>query len=327
MRILLLCCLTSVATTLFSQSVYGDEPLAHTYSIVARDAVTGEMGVAVQSHWFSVGTIVSWGEAGVGVIATQSFVNPSFGPRGLALMKAGLTAQQTLDALISADEGRAVRQLAILDAKGNVAVYTGVGCIQSAGHQKGEQYSVQANLMRNDAVWPAMAEAFEAAQGPLADRLLAALDAGEAAGGDIRGRQSAAILVVAAKNTDQPWVDRVVDLHVEDHPVPLEELRRLFKVHTAYDHMNRGDVAMEYGDVEAALVSYGAAEKLFPENLEMQYWHAIALANIGRVDDALPIFKRVFNANSDWRTVTPRIVKAGLLNVSKGDVERILNLK
>jgi uncharacterized Ntn-hydrolase superfamily protein len=310
-----------------AQTPYGTEPLAHTYSIVARDKVTGEMGVAVQSHWFSVGTIVSWGEAGVGVIATQSFVNPAFGSQGLALLKAGLSAQQTLDALISGDEGRDVRQLAILDGDGNVAVYTGVGCIRSAGHKKGDNYSVQANLMRNDNVWPAMADAFEKTQGHLAERMLAAMDAGEAAGGDIRGKQSAVILVVAAKSSNQPWVDRVVDLHVADHPQPLTELRRLLKVHRAYEHMNRGDVAMEYGDVNAALVSYSAAEALFPENEEMQYWHAVALANIGRVDDALPIFKTVFNANSDWRELTPRIVQAGLLKASQTDIQRILNLK
>ncbi|HLF64568.1 MAG TPA: DUF1028 domain-containing protein [Saprospiraceae bacterium] len=309
----------------FAQSPYGLEPLAHTYSIVARDKVTGEMGVAVQSHWFSVGTIVSWGEAGVGVIATQSFVNPSFGPRGLALLKAGLTAQQALDALIESDEGRAVRQLAILDVKGNVAAYTGSNCIPSAGHQKGDNYSVQANLMRNDKVWPAMAQAFGASQGPLAERLLIAMEAGEAAGGDIRGRQSIAILVVAAKSTNQPWLDRKVDLQIADHADPLGEMRRLLNVHTAYEYMNRGDLAMELGDVDAALISYGTAETLFPENEEMQYWHAVSLANIGKLNDALPIFKNVFGKNQDWKELTPRIVQVGLLKVTQADLQRIIN--
>jgi uncharacterized Ntn-hydrolase superfamily protein len=307
-----------------SVTFYGDTPLAHTYSIVARDKNTGEMGVAVQSHWFSVGTIVSWGEAGVGVVATQSFVNPAFGPDGLALLKAGLNAQQALDTLIASDEGRAVRQLAILDAKGNVAVYTGSNCIPAAGHHRGDNYSVQANLMRNDKVWPAMSQAFEKSQGSLAERLLTALEAGETAGGDIRGKQSAAILVVAPKSTNQPWTDRIVDLQIADHSEPLVEMRRLLKVHKAYEYMNRGDLAMEYGDIPAALAAYGAAQSLFPENEEMQYWTAVSLANVGRMNEALPLFKKVFQKNADWKELTPRIVKVGLLKVTEGDLQRIL---
>lgn len=317
----------SIIVDLTSQTPYGPSPLAHTYSIVARDKDTGEMGVAVQSHWFSVGTIVSWGEAGVGVIATQSFVNPSFGPRGLALLKAGLTAQQALDALIEGDEGRDVRQLAILDANGNVAVYTGSKCIESAGHHKGDQYSVQANLMRNDDVWPAMSKAFESSKGPLAERMLIAMEAGEAAGGDIRGKQSVAVLVVAPKSTDQPWVDRIVDLHIADHPQPLIEMRRLLGVHRAYEHMNKGDVAIEHGDVETALLEYGNAQSLFPDNEEMQYWSAVSLVNIGKLEEALPIFKRVFNKNPDWRELTPRIHKAGVLVVSEEGMKRIISLR
>jgi uncharacterized Ntn-hydrolase superfamily protein len=307
------------------QSVYGSSPLAHTYSIVARDKTTGEMGVAVQSHWFSVGTIVSWGEAGVGVIATQSFVNPSFGPRGLAMLKAGLNAQQALDSLIASDEGHAVRQLAVLDVKGNAAVYTGSNCIPAAGHHKGDNYTVQANLMRNNKVWPAMAQAFEKSQGSLAERLLAAMEAGEAAGGDIRGKQSAAILVVAATSTDQPWLDRKVDLQIADHPDPLVEMRRLLKVHQAYEYMNRGDLAMENGDVDAALISYRAAEELIPGNEEMQYWHAVSLTNIGKLGEALPVFRDVFAKNPDWKELTPRIVQVGLLKVSQADMQRILH--
>ena len=326
-EILFCATLVSVSMSCLSQSAYGDEPLAHTYSIVARDPVTGEMGVAVQSHWFSVGTIVSWGEAGVGVIATQSLVNPAFGPRGLALLKAGLTAQQALDALIEGDEGRAVRQLAILDAAGNVAGYTGSNCIQFAGDQQGSNYSVQANLMRSDQVWPAMASAFEHSEGPLAERLLLALEAGEQAGGDIRGKQSAAILVVAPESTGQPWVDRIVDLQIADHPEPLTEMRRLLNVHQAYAFMNRGDVAIEHGDVSGALEAYRAAEALFPENIEMQYWHAVSLANVGRTDDALPLFRKIFLQEPEWRTLTPRIAKAGMLTVSREDLDRILHLK
>jgi len=314
-------------TLLVAQTPYGDQPLAHTFSIVARDSVTGEVGVAVQSHWFSVGTIVSWGEAGVGAIATQSLVNPSFGPNGLELLKEGHTAQEALDILIAGDEGRDLRQLAIIDIQGNVAVYTGSRCIEAAGHHRGKNYSVQANMMKNDKVWPAMAKAFEFAKGPLAERMLAALDAAQAAGGDIRGKQSAALLVVAPKSTGQPWVDRIVDLQIADNPDPLVELRRQLSVHRAYEFMNQGDLAIEHGDVDGALKSYGSAEALFPDNEEMQYWHAVSLVNIGKLEDALPMFEKVFDRNADWIALTPRIVKSGLLDVTPEELSRILSMK
>jgi len=199
--------------------------LAHTYSIVARDPQSGEMGVAVQSHWFSVGSIVPWAEAGVGAIATQSFVNVSFGPRGLQLLREGKTAAEVVKELIAADEGRDVRQLAIVDSKGNVAAHTGAKCVPEAGHHIGDNYSVQANLMLNDRVWPAMAEAFEASSGPLAERMIVALEAAQEAGGDIRGKQSAALVVVKARSTGKIWEDRVIDLRVEDHSEPVQELK------------------------------------------------------------------------------------------------------
>ncbi|HMQ60096.1 MAG TPA: DUF1028 domain-containing protein [Flavilitoribacter sp.] len=312
----------------YSQKPYGDQPLAHTFSIVAIDETTGEMGVAVQSHWFATGTVVIWGEAGVGVIATQSFVNPAFGPEGLQLMKNGLSPREALDKMLSADEGREFRQVGILSAKGESAAFTGTNCIEPAGHIEGKGYAVQANLMSNDRIWPAMASAFEAGKGlPLAERLLAALDAAQAAGGDIRGKQSAALLVVGAEATGQSWVDRKIDLRVDDHPEPLKELRRLLMVHRAYDHMNRGDLAVEKGQVEEALREYGAAEAMFPDNLEMKYWHAVSLANAGRVQEALPIFKAVFRRDRNWKTLTPRLTKNGLLTVSEADLKRILGAR
>ena len=218
------------STDNFTQTFYSDNPLVATYSIVARDPVTGEMGVAVQSHWFSVGSIVSWGEAGVGVVATQSFVNPAFGPDGLELLKSGMTAEQVVDKLIAEDEGRDVRQLAIIDVNGNVKSYTGKNCIPGAGNIVGENYSVQANLMLNDKVPGAMSKAFEESKGPLAERLMAALFAAEKVGGDIRGKQSAAILVVKGKSTGKVWEDRLIDLRVEDDPYPLDKLDRLLKI-------------------------------------------------------------------------------------------------
>ena len=310
---------------LAAQSVYGEQPLAHTYSLVAYDSLTGNMGVAVQSHWFSVGTAVIWGEAGVGVVATQSFTNPAFGPDGLALLKKGRTAQEAVNELISADEGRDFRQLGIVDSKGNAASYTGAKCIDAAGYQLGGGYATQANMMENDRVWSAMAKAFEAARGQdLAERLVAALEAAQSAGGDIRGRQSAALLVVSAQNTGKPWVDRIVDLRVEDHPTPVIELKRLLKTHKAYSYMNQGDLQLEAGDVEAAMQSYGAAGKLFPENLEMKFWTAVNLANSGKVSASLPLFADIFKKDKNWAELLKRLPKSGLLTVSEADKQRIL---
>ena len=309
----------------FAQKTLNNEPLANTYSIVAIDTLTGEMGVAVQSHWYSVGTIVSWGEAGIGVIATQSFVNPSFGPRGLALLKQGLKADQVLKLMIEADEGRDVRQLAILDSHGNIAAHTGKKCIDDAGHIVGKDYSVQANMMLNDKVWKAMSDAFENSSGPLEERLMLTLEAAEKTGGDIRGKQSAALLVVKPKSTNQVWLDRKVDIRVDDNPEPLKELRRILKVHQAYDHMNKGDLAIEHNDMDLAMKEYSTAETMFPDNEEMKYWHAVTLANIGKVNESLPLFKEVFKKNKNWVTLTPRLIKSELLTVSKNDLELIMN--
>ncbi|MEM6766729.1 MAG: DUF1028 domain-containing protein [Bacteroidota bacterium] len=310
----------------FGQRTLHGEPLASTYSIVAKDPVTGKMGVAVQSHWFSVGTLVSWGEAGVGVIATQSFVNPSFGPRGLAMMKAGMSAEATLDSLLSTDEGRDVRQVAIVDMQGRVAAHTGKSCIPKAGQLVGKNYSVQANLMANEAVWPEMAKAFEETPGPLAERMVEALIAAEAAGGDIRGKQSAAILVVNPFPTGNPWEDRVVDLRIEDHPNPTAELKRLLTVHRAYEHMNRGDLAVEEGKMDEAMKAYAKAESLFPDNEEMKFWHAVTLANTGKVEEALPLFRLVFTQNPDWKTLVVRLRPVNLLSVNDEELTKILSV-
>ncbi|MDZ7266085.1 MAG: DUF1028 domain-containing protein [candidate division KSB1 bacterium] len=309
-------------------SIFAQESLrpVHTYSIVARDPATGQMGVAVQSHWFSVGSLVTWAEAGVGAVATQSFVDPAYGPLGLELMRAGKTAPQALAGLIAADPGEAVRQVAMIDAKGNVAAHTGSKCIPGAGHIIGDNFSVQANLMLNDKVWPAMAEAYKSTTGDLADKMLAALDAAQAVGGDIRGKQSAAILIVSASNTGRPWVDRVMELRVEDHPEPLKELRRLVNVHRAYQHMNAGDLAVEHGDMDGAMREYGAAEAMFPDNLEMAYWHAVALVNANRLEESLPLFKKVFTGDPNWAELTPRLPGVGLLNVDDAGMKKILSM-
>ena len=300
------------------------EPLAHTFSIVARDPQTGEMGVAVQSHWFSVGSLVAWGEAGVGVVATQSFVNPSFGQRGLELLKTGKTAQEVVDELIASDEGRDVRQLAIVDSKGNSASYTGSKCIDAAGNIAGDGYSVQANMMLNNTVWCAMSKAFENSKGPLAERLITALEAAQKEGGDIRGKQSACLLVVKGEATGNLWEDRLIDLRVEDHTQPIDEIKRLLKLFRAYEHMNNGDLATEKGDMKLAMDEYNVAMKMFPENLEMKYWTAISLANTGEVEKSLPMFKEIFAADVNWKELTKRLPPVGLLTVTGEILNKIL---
>ena len=321
--IFLFLCLTS---SLSAQNTKSDI-FTHTYSIVARDSVTGDMGVAVQSHWFSVGSVVSWAEPGVGAIATQSLVNVSFGPRGLALLKKGKTAPEVLNILIENDDGREFRQVAIIDKNGNVATFTGKNCIPDAGQIIGKNFSVQANMMLNNKVWPAMAEAFGKSKGPLAERMVEALKAAEAAGGDIRGQQSASILVVCGSSTGKLWEDRLIDLRVEDHPQAVKEIDRVLKVHRAYEHMNQGDLAIELGDEEKALKEYSAAEKMFPDNIEMKYWHAVSLVNMGKLEDSLPIFKIVFEQDSNWIELTKRIVPNGLLKVDQTILDKIISVK
>src|SRR5687767_6362534 len=237
----------------FAQDTFRPLRPVATYSIVARDSATGEIGVAVQSHWFSVGTLVPWAEAGVGAVATQSFVDPRYGPLGLELMRLGRSAPEALRALVSSDADSAVRQVAMIDAQGRVAAFTGTRAIRAAGQHTGRQYSVQANLMEKPSVWPAMARAFESARGDLAERLLAALEAAEREGGDIRGRQSAAIVVVSGASSNRPWVDRLVDLRVEDHPQPIAELRRLVTLSRLYRRMNEGDEWVTKNDIPKAV--------------------------------------------------------------------------
>ncbi len=300
-----------------------------TYSIVARDPATGELGVAVQSHWFSVGSVVPWAEAGVGAVATQSLVDPTYGPLGLDLMRAGRSAPDALRGLLASDSGREVRQVAMVDGQGRVAAYTGGRCIAAAGDVVNTelQFSAQANLMAKDGVPEAMAKAYRNGQGDLAERLLAALEAAQAAGGDIRGRQSAAIVVVAGKPTGKPWADRRFDLRVEDHPEPVLELKRLVRLQRAYLHMNAGDEAMEHNAFAKASDEYTAAERLAPQIIEIPFWRAVTLVSSGNIDAALPIFKRVFDKEPVWADLVPRLVKSGLLPDDPEMLDRIARLR
>jgi uncharacterized Ntn-hydrolase superfamily protein len=304
-----------------------NENLVHTYSIVARDSKTGEMGVGVQSHWFSVGTIVSWGKAGIGVVATQSLVNVSYGPRGLKLLKEGKTPQRAIDSLLADDEGREFRQVAILDVKGNVAVHTGNKCIKQTGHIKGIDYSVQANMMLTDKVWPAMAKAFEKYNNlPLAERIIEVLKAAEEERGDIRGKQSAALLIVDGKQTKKKWEDPLIDLRIDDHKEPLKELSRLLRVFRAYEHMNKGDIAIENNKMNVALREYASAQILFPDNLEMKFWTAVSLANNGKLNDSLSIFADVFKMDNNWKLLLERLVEPEILKINSNDLRKILSL-
>ncbi len=295
----------------------------HTYSIVAYDSVSGEIGVAVQSHWFSVGGVVSWAEAGVGAVATQSFVEVSYGPLGLELMRGGKTAPEALQALLSVDEHADVRQVAMVDARGNVAVHTGENCLYAAGHVKGDGFSCQANMMEKETVWNAMSAAFQNTGGDLLSKLMAALQAAQAEGGDIRGMQSAAILIVPGTKEAPAW-QRTVDLRIEDHADPINEMKRLVTVHRAYVHMNKGDELMTAGDLDGALKEYAAAEKLYPENVEMPYWTAVGLVNAGKVDEAAPMFRRIFKEKPQWKELTRRLKGTGLIVDDEKVLKRIL---
>ena len=328
MRALIFTLFLFLSTSPFLQAqIYNsEEPLTHTFSIVAKDTATGDIGVAVQSHWFSVGSVVSWAEAGVGAVATQSLVNASFGPRGLELLREGLSPREALDKLLEEDPGRDFRQVAIVDVRGRVAAHTGKKCIAEAGHIEGENFSVQANMMLKDTVWPAMAKTFRNTEGPLAERMVAALHAAQDQGGDIRGQQSAAIIVVRGEKTGKPWVDRKIDLRVEDHPRAVDEMARVLKLHRAYEHMNRGDVAIEEGNVQKALKEYRSAMEMFPENIEMKYWTAVSLANAEKLEQALPLFHEVFSEDEHWVELTRRIVPNGILNVDQNTLEKILSV-
>jgi uncharacterized Ntn-hydrolase superfamily protein len=269
--------------------------------------------VAVQSHFFGVGSLVSWAEAGVGAVATQSVVEPAYGPRGLALMRDGKSAPAALHQLLADDAQEPVRQVAVVDRGGRVAVHTGARCIPHAGHAVGEQMSAQANIMERDTVPAAMVRAYSAApDAGLADRLLAALEAAEGEGGDLRGRQSAALVIVAGRGTGNPAEDRPFDLRVEDHPEPVAELRRLVALRRAYERVDVGDELAAAGDLEAALVEYEAAHRSQPDNVELAFWHGVALAANGREDEAAPILRRAFEAHSGWAELLKRLPAADL---------------
>jgi uncharacterized Ntn-hydrolase superfamily protein len=295
-----------------------------TYSIVARDKESGELGVAVQSHYFQVGPVVPWALAGVGAVATQSMVNVSFGPLGIEHMRAGYTAEQTLKALLAGDTQAESRQLAIVDAAGNVAAHTGAKCIPAAGHRIGDNFSVQANLMEKDTVWAAMAAAYTSTKAPLAERMLAALDAAEAEGGDIRGKQSAAMLVVTGKPTGRSWEDRIIEIRVEDAADPLVELRRLLKMKRAYQTDEVADRLEEAGDLKAAAAKREEGVALAPELEELAFWAGLQIAINGDVERGTELIARAVKKEPRWTETLHRLVAVDRL---KPDIAKAIEVR
>jgi uncharacterized Ntn-hydrolase superfamily protein len=275
-----------------------------TYSIVARDQKTGELGVAVQSHWFSVGPLVPWARVGVGAVATQANVEVSYGPKALDLMSAGASADEALAELLSQDDGAHGRQVAVVDAHGRVAAHTGPACMAFAGHVIGDQVSCQGNIMVSEIVWGAMLAAFHETRGPLAERLLAALDAAEAAGGDIRGRQSAAILVVPA--TGEPWQSSL-SLRVEDHPNPLIELRRLVQLQGAYALAGEADDLVNSERYDEASELYQRAAELAPDNHELMFWSGLGAAQSGDLEGGANQVRAAIALQPGWAELLPRL--------------------
>lgn len=294
-----------------------------TYSIVARDPENGDLGVAVQSHYFGTGRLVTWAEAGVGAVATQSIVDVSYGPKGLELMRSGITAEDSLSRLLAADSGQALRQVAMVDANGVVAAHTGAGCVGCAGDQQAQQVSVQANMMERETVWGAMIEAYQAAADlRLAERLLGAMEAAESEGGDVRGTQSAAILVVSGQRSEAPWEQKRVDLRVDDAEAPLPEIRRLLEVHRAVERMtevfdgellfsptvnpNDPALATTIENLQAAQAGLGA-------NREPSVWLAMLLAKVGRIEEARERLAFAMQTNQRWPQFLHSLADAGML--------------
>jgi uncharacterized Ntn-hydrolase superfamily protein len=294
-----------------------------TFSIVARDDRSGQLGVAVHSHYFGVGSLVSWAEAGVGAVATQSVAEPAYGSRGLALMREGASAPAALQRLLSEDQLEPVRQVAFVDRHGRVAVHTGERCIREAGHRVADGVAAQANIMARPTVPDAMVGAYRAASGDLADRLVAALEAAEREGGDLRGRQSAALLVVAAQATGRPLEERLVDLRVDDHRDPIAELGRLLALRRAYERVEVADELVAAGDLEGALTYYTAAHADHPGNAELAFWHGVALAVSGRESEARPLLEQAYREGDGWRELLRRLPDAGLFPDDRELLDRL----
>ena len=300
---------------LITHLIFAQKPseFLHTYSIVARDSVSGRMGVAVQSHWFGVGAACPYVEAGVGAVATQSFVNATYGPRGLSLIKSGTSVDDVISQLTITDELKDYRQVGLINSKGEVAGHTGKSCVDEFCQIKGNNYIVQANMMLKKGVCTAMSVAFENTNGPLEERMYKALEAAQKAGGDVRGKQSAAIKIAEGVATGNPLKDTYMDIRVDDSRAPLRELKRLMNVHKAYRLMNASDEAMAMNQTENALRLLADAKKIQPRNIEIQFWTGVAHLNNNNINLAWSEFFPVFDRDKNWVTLLNRIKKAGLI--------------
>jgi len=312
---ILVCLSLGLTQRSVAQAQEWTEPVA-TYSIVAIDRDANEMGVAVQSCYFVVGPTVIWVEPGVGAVATQAYVDVSYGPLGLALLRGGKTAPQALQALLEADPERELRQVAMVDVRGNVAVHTGKRATPAAGHRTGPDYSAQGNLLANERVWQAMGEAFEGTKGSLAERFLAALEAAEAEGGDLRCRQSAAMKIVRVRPEGADWQNVVLDLRVDDHPEPVRELRRLYKIWQGIRlFWFEAGRRMEQGDIDGAQRAFEQAVALAPEKTEWRFWHALRLIEHGRVQQGIEILKALVAREPQYRTLWERLPGTGRFRI------------
>jgi uncharacterized Ntn-hydrolase superfamily protein len=275
-----------------------------TYSVIAFDRESGAFGVATQSHWFNVGVSVPWARRGVGAVATQALTNSSYGWQGLDIMAAGVDAVTALGVMVAKDEAPERRQAGLVDAEGVVAVHTGSECVAAAGHHIGDGWAVLGNLLADEGVIEAMAKAFETATGTLAERMVQTLEAAEAAGGDVRGRQSAAIKIAPgpSEGPDEPGVE----ILIPDHPTPIKELRRLVEVDRSYRALRRGNAAVAAGHKAEAMVQYREAERL-RHGPEVDFWRALGLARLGREDEALDVMSAVFEEAPRFRELLVRL--------------------
>jgi uncharacterized Ntn-hydrolase superfamily protein len=289
-----------------------------TYSIVARDESTGEMGVGVQTCFLAVGSIVPWARAGVGAVATQAFAELAYGPRCLDALGAGRPAADALAEARAADPMAELRQVGVLAAGGDVAAVTGELCVHHAGHVIGDGFTAQANMVGSPDVWGAMAAAFEASAGALAWRLLAALEAGEAAGGDARGRMSAALLVVEGSPPDRPGGGTVVDLRVDRSEDPLGELGRLLDAADAFGDYDRATDHLFGGGAAAALGSIDRALEALPGEENFRLVRAGALLASGATDAGLAELRALVADRPTWEIIVRGLADRGLITLPEG---------
>ena len=311
---------------LITTLVFSQERPVHTYSIVAIDKESGQMGGAVQSHWFSVGSLVLWADPGVGIVATQSFVRPEYGPELLNMFSRGVSPQLALNMLLKKDSEQNVRQIGAVDTKGRSVTFTGKDCIIYASGLQGDGYAIQANIMANPGVPEAMEKAYLSTEGSLADKLYAALVAAENIGGDLRGKQSAAMLVVPLDRVDNLLSSKIYDIRVDDSPDPLSDLDRLMRIQKAYIFANEGDVLAAEGKLQEALDAYNKASELYPENVELLFWGAVILCTDDKFDIAKPMFEKIFKADPDLREMIPRLENHPMFPLSKDMVKKILDI-